>query len=111
MSPPAREGPLTVLLAFAVESLKDAPGAVTVETSHDADSGIVILAIIDTGSGIPDDEKRLLFESATEQISIAPLAPAMGIIDHVGELLTVTDHEPEGTVLTAQFPTVATNVR
>ncbi|WP_161973160.1 ATP-binding protein [Halostella litorea] len=73
---------------------------VAVENGDDA----VTLRVADDGSGIPDDEKRSVFEPSAGSEHGGGLHMVDTLVDRYGGRLWVEDNEPSGTVFVAELP-------
>ena len=86
---------------------------VTITTDRDSDPDYVYISVADNGPGIPDFERRVI-ESGEE----TPLQHSLGIgiwmmnwvVTTLGGVLTISDNDPRGSVVTFQLPRVDESV-
>lgn len=82
-------------------------GEITIKTSHDPVRRIVILEAIDTGCGIPEEEKEKLFEpyySTKKSGTGLGLAIVSKIIEDHNGTISIKDNIPQGTRVIIELP-------
>jgi len=89
-------------------------GSITVETWQSPDDQTTVyLAVTDTGMGVPDDEKQLIFDRfyrgrQVAQSQIPGTGLGLGIISEILSIhsadITVTDNQPQGACFTVRLP-------
>jgi two-component system, NtrC family, sensor kinase len=95
------------LVLNAVDSMEQS-GELRITTRHDAEAGEVLLAIGDTGKGIPEELLPLIFEPffTTKKVGQGTglgLAIVHGIVTRVEGRIEVST-SPQGTTFTLHFP-------
>lgn len=90
-------------------------GRIVVETRRAADEGFVELIVTDTGIGIPEDERELIFDRFfrgrnVTKSQIAGTGLGLGIVTEIlnihGGKIDVRDHSPQGSRFVVRLPII-----
>ena len=102
-----------VIINIVDNAIKYTPPDSVIEINTREEEGMVVVSISDDGPGIPDDQKEKVFEmfyTGANKIADSRRSLGLGlslcksIITAHGGTITLSDHEPTGTVFTFTLP-------